>query len=141
MPECYSSCSKSFLHHQCSSGQKRARRAMKAQCNVDCIMQYDGVQYDSVRYSVFWGIVAQYNLLQCGRVRLLLVLCHFGTFPVVCHFVQFPGQINFSGPMLRPHKSVLTTAFQKLHQFKAIKQIFAKWLQLEKELHQCFLLF
>ena len=108
---------------------------MKAQCNVDCIMQYDGVQYDSVQYdsvqySVFWFIEAQYDLLQCGRVRLLLVLCHFGTFPVVCHFVQFPGQINFSGPMLRPHKSVLTTAFQKLHQFKAIKQIFAKWLQL-----------
>ena len=70
-------------------------------------------------------------------VRLLLVLCHFGTFPVLCHFAQFAAQINFSAPMLRPHKSVLTNAFQKLHQFKAIKQIFAKFLQIQETLQEC----
>ena len=70
-------------------------------------------------------------------VRLLLVLCHFGTFPVLCHLVQFPAQINFSGVMLRPHKSVLTTAFQKLHQSKAIKQIFAKLLQILETSQEC----
>ena len=70
-------------------------------------------------------------------VRLLLVLCHFGTFPVLCHFAQFAAQINFSAPMLRPHKSVLTNAFQKLHQFKAIKQIFAKFLQIQETSQEC----
>ena len=70
-------------------------------------------------------------------VRLLLVLCHFGTFPVLCHFAQFAAQINFSAPMLRPHKSVLTNAFQKLHQFKAIKQIFAKFFQIQETLQEC----